>query len=73
VTRFREDHDGRDQTTSPFAIGVLKAPDNFMPVGMTFGVSRTDEGLETWRLVVHGAEVPGRFVIVDREFRSVGE
>ncbi len=61
-----------DETTSPFAIGVLKAPDNFMPVGMAFEVGRTDEGLEAWRLVLHCAEVPGRLVIVDQEFRPVG-
>jgi hypothetical protein len=42
-----------------------------MPIGMAFGVGRTDGGLELWQLVVDGEDVPGRFVIVNREFRQV--
>jgi hypothetical protein len=30
---------------------------------------RNGDGLAVWRLSVHGADVPGRFVIVDREFK----
>ena len=52
-----------------FAIGVLEAPDNFMPIGMAFGTGRTEDGLKVWKLHVHGDDVPGRWVIVDREFR----
>jgi hypothetical protein len=55
----------------PFAIGVLESPDKPMPIGMAFGVGGTDEGLELWQLVVNGADVPGRWVIVNREFRQV--
>ena len=53
----------------PFAIGVLEAPDNLMPSGMASPTSRTEDGLKVWKLHVHGADVPGRWVIVDREFR----
>jgi hypothetical protein len=53
----------------PFSIGVLEAPDNFMPVGMNSEVGWTEGGLAVWRLTVHGVEVPGRWVLVDREFR----
>ncbi len=56
----------------PYAIGVLESRGNNMPVGMAFEAGRTDGGLAVWRLVVDGAEVPGLFVIVDREFRPVG-
>jgi hypothetical protein len=33
----------------------------------------TEGGLTVWRLHVHGADVPGRWVIVDREFWPVEE
>jgi hypothetical protein len=55
----------------PFDIVVLGAPDDSGAIGMAFGAGRTDDGLALWRLVVHGANVPGRFVIVDGEFRRV--
>jgi hypothetical protein len=55
----------------PFAIGVLESPDKPMPIGMAFGVGRTDNGLALWQLVVHGEDVPGRWVIVNRKFRQV--
>jgi hypothetical protein len=51
------------------AIGVLASPDNNMPIGMALGAGRTDDGLAIRRLTVRGAEVPGRWIIVDREFR----
>jgi hypothetical protein len=54
----------------PFHILVLGASD-YGPIGMAFGTGRTDDGLALWRIVVHGSEVPGRWVIVDREFRLV--
>jgi hypothetical protein len=53
----------------PFDIVVL-APDDGV-IGMAFGAGRTDDGLALWQLVVHGADVPGRWVIVNREFRQV--
>jgi hypothetical protein len=55
----------------PFAIGVL-AEGELMPIGMAFGAGRTDDVIAVWRLTVHGAEVPGRWIVVDREFRPVG-
>jgi hypothetical protein len=30
---------------------------------------RQGDLVETWRLTMHGAEVPGVFAVVDREFR----
>ncbi len=53
------------------AIGVLQARDNHMPIGMALASSWDNEGRSLYRLIVHGAEVPGRFVVVDREFRPV--
>jgi hypothetical protein len=42
-----------------------------MPIGMAFGAGCTEAGLATWRLTVHGAGVPGLWMIVDREFKPV--
>ena len=53
------------------AIGVLEAPDNHMPIGMAFGTGRTEDGLKVWKPHVHGADVPGRWVIIDRQFVPV--
>jgi hypothetical protein len=55
----------------PFSIGVLEAPDKPMPIGMASPVGRTEGGLAVWRLVIRGADVPGRWILVDREFRPV--
>jgi hypothetical protein len=55
----------------PFAIGVLEARDEGMPIGIAYPAGRTGDGLELWRLVVAGVEVAGRFVIVDRQFIEV--
>jgi hypothetical protein len=53
----------------PGAIGVLEALDNHMPIGMALGQGPDDFGVAMWRLSVHGAEVPGLWIILDREFR----
>ena len=55
----------------PGAIGVLAALDKSMPVGLALCVGRDAAGRAVWRLVVHNARVPGRWVVVDREFRPV--
>ena len=55
----------------PGSIGVLESPDNRMPIGMASEVGRTERGLAEWRLRVHGADVPGRWVIIDRRFVPV--
>jgi hypothetical protein len=57
----------------PFSIGVLEARDKPMPIGMAPEVNRTEDGLALWKPTVHGVEVPGRWVIVDREFKPTPE
>jgi hypothetical protein len=52
----------------PGAIGVIEALDQPMPVGMALCVGRDDAGRVLWTLFVHDADVPGRWVVVDREF-----
>jgi hypothetical protein len=63
--RFRRD--------SREAIGVLQARDNHTPIGMALGTGWDERGVQLWRLIVQGAEVPGRWVVVDREFHPAPE
>jgi hypothetical protein len=52
----------------PGSIGVLEAPDKPMPIGMASQIGRTEGGLAVWSLNVDGADVPGRWVIIDGRF-----
>jgi hypothetical protein len=49
----------------PGSIGVLDSPDHPMPVGTAFEVGQSEGGLAVWCLTVEGADMPGRWVIVD--------
>jgi hypothetical protein len=51
------------------SIGVLEAPDNHMPIGISNCRTHDKNGLAIWELTVRGAKLPGRWVIVDREFK----
>ncbi len=42
-----------------------------MPIGMALLINRTEDGQAVRRLRVHGANVPDRWVIVDRRFVAV--
>ena len=42
-----------------------------MPIGNTSCIGWDPAGLAVWRLTVHDAEVPGRWTIVEREFRPI--
>ena len=57
----------------PGSIGVLEAPDKFMPIGQASSFRWTDDGLAVWKLTIGGTGLPGEFVIVDREFRPVAQ
>ena len=50
------------------AIAVLDAPDGATPIGMALCVGVDTLSYALWELVVHDAIVPGRWVVVDREF-----
>ena len=55
----------------PGSIGVLDSPDRPMPIGMANCTGWDPDGLAIWLLMVDGDDVPGRWIIVDREFRPV--
>ena len=53
----------------PGSIGVLEALDRFMPIGEAYCVTWDENGLAVWTLRISKEEIPGRWIIVDREFR----
>ena len=55
--------------TVPGAIGVLEDLDKPMLVGMALRAGRDDAGRALWALTVDGDDLPGRWVVVDREFQ----
>src|SRR5262249_1360229 len=50
------------------AIGALESPTNHAPIGMALGCSRDAEGCALYRLAVHGAELAGHWIVIDRMF-----
>ena len=55
----------------PGSIGALEALDRPMPIKIASEIGRTEGGLAVWSLNVDGADVPGRWVIIDRRFVPV--
>jgi len=53
----------------PGSIGVLDAPDKPMPIGEAHCATWDETGLAVWTLRIGKQEIPGRWVIVDRDFR----
>jgi hypothetical protein len=53
----------------PPTIGVLKAPEDDQPIGTALCVGAGDQGIAIWGLIVQEVEAPGRWVLIDREFR----
>jgi hypothetical protein len=54
---------------SPAAIGVLETRAHPVPIGIATVVGWDEDGVALWKLTVRGAEVPGLWVVVDRESR----
>ena len=55
----------------PGSLGVLETLDKPMPIGMANCTGWDPAGLAVWRLTVDGADVPGRWVIIDGRFVPV--
>jgi len=55
----------------PGSIGVLEALDKFMPIGEASRRTHHENGLSVSSLRIGKQEMPGRWVIVDREFKLV--
>ena len=55
----------------PGSIGVLEAPDKFMPIGEAHCDTWGEIGLAVWTLRIGKEELLGRWIIIDREFKPV--
>ncbi len=53
----------------PVLIGALASLDKFMPIGEASRRTHNENGLAVWTLRIGKGEIPGRWIIVDREFR----
>jgi hypothetical protein len=53
----------------PGSIGVLESPDNHMPIGIANCRTHYENGVAIWESPMRGAKLPGKWIIIDREFR----
>ena len=53
-------------------IGVMGSPYRGAAVGRALPCGWDHRGAQFWKLVIHGDMLPGRFVVIDREFRPEG-
>ncbi len=51
------------------AIGVLRDCHDRRPIGMALSIEQDLDGRALWELSVYEFDVPGRWIVVDREFR----
>jgi hypothetical protein len=56
-------------TDAPGSIGVLESLDKFMLIGEASCRTHDENGLAVWTLRIGKEEIPGRWVIIDREFK----
>jgi hypothetical protein len=54
-------------------VGVMESKVRGAVIGTARPCGWDKEAAQLWKLTVHGAEVPGRWVVVDREFRPAQE
>jgi len=50
------------------SVVVLESRHNRTPIGVATPVGVGAGGVATWRLIVHGTDVPGRWIVVAGEF-----
>jgi hypothetical protein len=55
----------------PGSIAVLDAVRSGVLVGLASASGQTDDGFALWSLRVGDADLPGRWIIVDRKFVSI--
>jgi hypothetical protein len=54
------------------AVGVLEFPGDHTPIGVALEAGWDHAGRSLWRLIVHGDDVPGSWIVVGREFWPEG-
>jgi hypothetical protein len=50
------------------AIDDLKNPDDFAPIGTARPAGRTESGIATWKFAIGHMALPGRWIVLGREF-----
>jgi hypothetical protein len=50
------------------SVVVVQSRENPIPIGLATPAGIGDGGVATWRLIVRGADVPGRWIVVAGEF-----
>jgi hypothetical protein len=53
----------------PVVTDVLLARNDLVPIGIAYYLGLNADGVSLWKLNINGEWVPGRYVVVDREFR----
>jgi hypothetical protein len=53
----------------PMIIDVLASPADPAPIGMALSTTPYGIVVTRWRLTIHDVELPGLWVVIDREFR----
>jgi hypothetical protein len=48
---------------------VSKAPQAHTPIGTALVAGQDQNGLAPWRLTIDTIELPGLYLVIDREFR----
>ena len=57
----------------PWKIAVTEAPRDHKLIGVASKVGRTKQRAPVWSLKVRGADVPGRWTVVDGRFVEIGD
>jgi hypothetical protein len=52
-----------------FGIGVSQSPGTCTPIGAALVAGQDQNGLALWRLTIDTTDLPGLYVVIDREFR----
>jgi hypothetical protein len=55
--------------THYYAIGVLQSRETRTPIGVALVAGQDQDGRALWRLTIDTSELPGLYVVIDRQFR----
>jgi hypothetical protein len=55
-----------------FAIEVTQSQGTRTPIGRALVAGQDQNGLALWRLTIDTIDLPGLYVVIDREFRPAG-
>lgn len=54
-----------------YAIGVLQARETRTPIGVALAAGQDPNGQALWRLSIETIDLPGLYVVIDRQFRPI--